>query len=181
MNCRVLTLISFALITLFCSAYTPAQAEEVSAKLSAEAAQSKAITTDALERIKRARQELEEKKENATEEEVEKLSVSSVAKNSMYFFALLLIGFSVFKKFTTKATTNNEAELIEVVSRKALSTRTSLMIVQIENQKLLLSQNGDDVQYLTELSQARETEVFSEQQFPKSAESLPLPTRKAHG
>jgi flagellar biogenesis protein FliO len=66
----------------------------------------------------------------------------------------VLLGFSLYKRFAKKVGLEPTGETIEVVSRKALSSRTSLLIVKVEQHTVLLSQNGDDVTFLTDITAA---------------------------
>ncbi len=173
---RLRFLLFVALASLVAHSLTPsgAYAEDAAEAISDEQ-RSEAIAQDALQRLKRAKLEEKANAEKSEETSNTESTASSVTKKSIYFFALLMIGFSIFKKFTLKQTRQEEKEYIDVVSRKALSSRSSLFIVQVEQQKLLLSQNGDDVRFLPQLSSPSQlpAEVF----INAAEENTPLPRK----
>lgn len=175
MKVRLLFPILLVSVLSFISLPSLVHAEQESTEVLSDEQRSAAIAHDALERLKRAKLEEKQSAEEPKETSIQESAVSSVSKKSIYFIALLMIGFSLFKKFSLKQTQQEEKEHIDVISRKALSSRSSLMIVQVENQKLLLAQNGDDVSFLTELSsiESLPAEVFS----AIAEEHSPLPRK----
>jgi flagellar biogenesis protein FliO len=106
---------------------------------------------DTIARIKEAHNNLKRKPEVEIEAPAFSPATSPYMKNGAYFFAALLLGLSLYKRFRGAATADAAYELIEVVSRKALSSRASLLLVKVQNQSILLSQNNEEIRFLTAL------------------------------
>lgn len=92
------------------------------------------------------------------------ITVASTLKNSLYFFAILFIGISLYKKFRPKHHTESNGT-IEVITKHSFSPRSALLLVRVADQTLLLSQSGDNVSMVTQIDfdqELEETELESE-------------------
>ncbi len=60
----------------------------------------------------------------------------------------------LYKHYNLKNQTGAEQNLIEVLARKPLSSKTSILLIRTEERKFLLSQNGDELALLSDLGPA---------------------------
>lgn len=79
-----------------------------------------------------------------------------VLKGLLYCVALVLILASVFKKLNKQPGSQNP-DSIKVIGRKHLSPRNSLLVVEIDNKKLLLSESQDGLRFIANLDIAGTT------------------------
>jgi flagellar biogenesis protein FliO len=76
------------------------------------------------------------------------------AKGTMYLLAAVLIAVSLHKRFRAPKNGSVSADAIQLISRKSIGPRTSLLLVAAEGSKLLLAQSGDTVTLLSALESA---------------------------
>ncbi len=78
-----------------------------------------------------------------------------LTQKTAYGFTLCLlflsIGLLVYKK-TVLRNDSSQHNLINIISRKNLSPKTALVLVEIEGNKYLLSQNTEKIELLSEIS-----------------------------
>lgn len=84
---------------------------------------------------------------------------------NMLFILGLLIGFMILASWAlkrlmkTKMTQINTSSNIKVLETRYLSPRASLYLIEVENQKILISESPTTVTYLTAISSGNETHL----------------------
>lgn len=73
-------------------------------------------------------------------------------KGTLYCIAIFLFGASLYKRYLDKQQ-NTAGNGIEIVSRRALGSRTALLVVRAEGRRFFLSQSGEEVHLLTALDE----------------------------
>jgi flagellar biogenesis protein FliO len=90
-------------------------------------------------------------------------SASKASKGLIYCLAAALVLLYVYKQVRSRANGQNDQQVIEVIARRGLSSRTALLVVRAEERKFLLTQKGDDVTLLSELDPVSNfTDAFSQ-------------------
>ncbi|MCC6932437.1 MAG: FliO/MopB family protein [Deltaproteobacteria bacterium] len=83
------------------------------------------------------------------------IKVADLAKKSskglIYCLAVFLIALAVKNKLRQRPENNNNKS-INILARKAITAKSSLLLVTVENQKLLLAQNGDSLALISEMN-----------------------------
>ena len=79
---------------------------------------------------------------------------SQASKGLIYCVAGVLVLFSLYRHLKLRGSSGVEQNVIELIARKALSSKTALLVVRAEERKFLLTQTGDDVSLLAELDPA---------------------------
>jgi flagellar biogenesis protein FliO len=91
-------------------------------------------------------------------------AANSAAKSAMYFFAVLLLGFSLWKRYDQKRNPH-KASLVKITSKTPVSSRAALLIAEVEGHRYLLSQTPDSLSFIAELRSQTDTfqEILSEE------------------
>lgn len=85
-------------------------------------------------------------------------TAAQMAKGFFMVLGLLIVGVSAVKRFRGGSSEGNAAETIKIISKKSLSQRSQLMIVEVDRKRLLMAQTGDTLSLVTELSSAATAE-----------------------
>jgi len=89
-------------------------------------------------------------------------TAGSTAKNGIYFFAVLLLGFGLWKKYDQRKNPQNTSK-IKVTSRTAVGARAALLIAEVEGRRYLLAQTPDNLNLVSELKGDNFQEILSEE------------------
>ncbi len=88
-------------------------------------------------------------------------SANSSARNAMYFFAVLLAGFGLWKHFQQKK--GVPASTMKIIGRTSVGPRAALVLAEVEGRRFLLSQTPDRLSLISELdSRAGSSANFQE-------------------
>ncbi|MCB0324004.1 MAG: FliO/MopB family protein [Bdellovibrionales bacterium] len=109
-------------------------------------------TEDAIERLRMAQDQKRKVAEQPSAPEEPESIFAPRLKNAIYFFAALLAGLSLLKRFKGKSVEQQGEELIELCGRRPLGPRSGLLVVAVEGRRLLLAQNGDEVRLVADLT-----------------------------
>ncbi len=81
--------------------------------------------------------------------------LGSLVKKSSQGFAYCLVvfclGLAAYRKFYRKSSFAEASQQIEILSRRAISGKTSLVLVSVEGQKFLLSHTGEQISLISAL------------------------------
>ena len=80
------------------------------------------------------------------------VSLQTYLKSIFYTFIILGGVFVVVKRIYSSKTNALDEEGIEIVGRKSLGPRTTLLVIRAQGQSFLLAQSCDDVSLLTQLA-----------------------------
>ena len=86
---------------------------------------------------------------------------ATTAKRGVYFFAGLFVVLAALKRWQ-KRSAPKVADDICISSRKQLSPRSAILILEVRGEQLLLSVSGDDIRFLTKLN-SFPAETFEEE------------------
>ena len=82
------------------------------------------------------------------------------AKTGIFVLGVLLVGLSLIKRYQKKEGSTSES--ITILSRKIVAPRAALLIVTVEGRKLLLSQSGEELRLVTDLTPTVQDRTFAE-------------------
>ena len=74
-----------------------------------------------------------------------------VSRAMCFIVGLILIGAGILKRFEKRKESGNQ-DFIKVLSRTSLGARASLLLVEVEEQRFLLSQSGEEVRFLRDVA-----------------------------
>lgn len=96
---------------------------------------------------------LSRKKPQITAEPVDFKSLTSkTTKGFVYTAIFFLLALSLYRKYGTRSDAGLKQGAIQVLARKQIGSRTALLMIQAEERKFLLAQNGDQLALLSDLS-----------------------------
>lgn len=72
---------------------------------------------------------------------------SRLSKIGLYLLGISLLALGAYKKWGNKQETGNNP--IKIVAKRGLGTRTQIILLEVEGNKLLIAQNGEHTEFLT--------------------------------
>ena len=75
-------------------------------------------------------------------------SAKNAAKMGFYFLAALVLGASLIKRWQRRGTTLENGR-IQILSRRGVAPKSSLLLVEVDGHKVLLAECAEDVKLLT--------------------------------
>jgi flagellar biogenesis protein FliO len=100
-------------------------------------------------------------------------SAGKASKGLIYCLAAVLVLLYVYKQVRSRTNGQVDQQVIEVIARRGLSSRTALLVIRADERKFLLTQNGDEVTLLSELDPVSGfTDTFSQLALVEEPEVL---------
>jgi len=103
--------------------------------------------------------------EKAIGSNVEKFSTLAdrTMKGALTFFAILLLGAQATKKLRSSRNAKPDQNEIEILNRKGIGPKSSLVLVRVRGKELLIGSSGEAVTLLSEFSSGPQfAEIFSD-------------------
>jgi flagellar biogenesis protein FliO len=79
-------------------------------------------------------------------------AATNTAKTGIYFIAILLLGFGLWRKFQERKT-GTQKQLISIVSKLPVGPRAGLMVAEVEGERFLLAQTPDHISLISKLNE----------------------------
>lgn len=72
---------------------------------------------------------------------------STLSKIGIYLLGVSLLALGAYKKWGNKQETGSNP--IKIIAKRGLGSRTQILLLEVEGNKLLIAQNGDHTEFLT--------------------------------
>lgn len=87
-----------------------------------------------------------------------------LSQKTAYGFSVVLlticIFFGIYKKLFERNLKKNAPELINIISRKAVSSKNALLVVEVMGSKYLLAQSSERLEMISEIFQKEEKDSY---------------------